>query len=365
MASFAEYPSQNMASNNHDFTLYPYQDMWNNDQTYLTSSTYADQQYLNATTFDDFQAAQAYGQPDPYSYGTSQSFSSKNNLPAPSSNYSPANSASHSFELQQPPVLSSTSDSGASAHSTMSSAMASPSMQPQPSNEWIQQEMNIIPGIVQQDNFSHDVFATTGFDFETIPVTDKGCVGELSAISSSQQSRNVSPIKFPSFPTPFDCLRDSNNFASFPANGTWSNSMNMLPATRVEIPPSVASSLTPHSESISPSESVFKSPSTPASATSPVLERVRGKRQASVALPAPKRARGTSPLTQAMSYDESDLPARPNAPPPTFTSPFFSQSSGSFVPPLELSCPSPTPTFRTLLFSWSLLWLRAWNIMLT
>ncbi|KAK3720133.1 hypothetical protein LTR37_003957 [Vermiconidia calcicola] len=329
-----------MASNNHDFTLYPYQDMWNNDQPYLRSSTYADQQYLSATTFDDFQAAQAYGQPLPYSYGAEQSFHSKSDLPAPSSNYSPANSASHSFELQQPPVLSSTSDSGASAHSTISSAMASPSMQPQPSNEWSQQHMNMLPGVVQQDNFSHGVFTTTGFDFETIPVTDKGCVGELAAISSSQHSPNVSSINFPSFPTSFDTLRESNNSASFPAHGIWSNSMNVLPTTRVDSPPSVAASLTPQTESVSPSESVFKSPSTPASATSPVLERVKGKRQASVALPAPKRARGTSPLTQAMSYDESDLPARPNAPPPTFTSPFFSQSSGSFVPPLELSYPS-------------------------
>lgn len=341
MATFADYPQQTMASNN-DFTLYPYQ--WNDDQSYLPVSTYSDQAYMNANAFDPYQTTQGFPQMDQFSFGMDQTFQSKSTLQPPSPNYSPANSASHSFDLH-PPILSSTSDSGASVPSTISSAMGSPSVQPQPSNDWSQQQnMGMLPGIVQQDNLGQDVFATTGFDLETIPVTDKGCVGELTAISSSQQASNVSSSNF-SLSSSFDLLRDSGSYSQTVGMDNWSMPLNALPAGSVGQPMlSIPSQTAPGGDNTSPSDSVFKSPTTPASAaaTSPVIERVKGKRKASVAAAAPKRVRGSSPLNQAMSYHESDLPQRPQAPPPTFTSPFFTQSSGYFVPPLESSCPSPT-----------------------
>ena len=119
MATFAEYQQQTMASNN-DFPLYPnQQDLWNYDQTYLPTSTYADTSYLNGTTLDSYQTTQAF------EFAFDPSFHTKN-LQPPSSDYSPANSASHSFESQHLPILSSTSDSGASVTSTISSAMGSP-----------------------------------------------------------------------------------------------------------------------------------------------------------------------------------------------------------------------------------------------
>eukprot|EP00918_Siedleckia_nematoides_P069435 GHVU01151472.1.p1 GENE.GHVU01151472.1~~GHVU01151472.1.p1 ORF type:complete len:618 (-),score=66.94 GHVU01151472.1:15-1868(-) len=161
MATFAEYPAHTMASN--DFTLYPYPEAWDQDQTYLPTSTFADQSYLNATSFDSYQNHQSYAPlQDQYDYSGHQTIEQSKRY------HSPANSASQSFDYQHP----STSDSGASVQSTISSAMGSPSTQPQ-SSDWAQQSMNIFPGIVQQ---SDSLFATSSFDFETITVTDKGCV---------------------------------------------------------------------------------------------------------------------------------------------------------------------------------------------
>ncbi|KAK3058084.1 hypothetical protein LTR09_001161 [Extremus antarcticus] len=345
MATFAEYQSQTMASNN-DFQLYPYPDMWNQDQSFLPTSTYQDQSYPTSTSYDSYQSQQPYAQPDQFTFGTEQSFLPKHNLQPPSPNYSPTYSASHSFSFDlQPPVLSSTSDSGASIQSAISSAIGSPSAQAQASKDWSQQQsMSMLPGIVQQDSMGHDVFATTSFDLDTIPITHKGCVGEFSHISSSHLLSSVPPLDTSMFATSFDLLRDPGTFAPTTGDLMWPLQPTALPATNCERALSLVSNLAhQHSnriESLSPNDSVFKSPTTPASATSPVLERVRGKRKASVAQSTPKRARAASPLTHAMSYTESDLPARPHAPPPTFTSPFFTQSSGNFVPPLELSYPA-------------------------
>ena len=334
MATFAEYQQQTMASND-DFTLYPnHQDVWNYDQTYLPTSTYADTSYLNATAFDTYQTTQAF---DPSQFAFDPSFQTKN-LHPPSSEYSPVNSASHSFDSQHLPILSSTSDSGASATSTISSAMGSPSVQPQVSNEWNQQ-MRLLPGIVPNDGLNQDFFST-GIDMDTIPVTDKGCVGELTTISSSRQLQSAPVFSF-SYPSSFDLLRESGPLSQQNAGDVWSLPAQPQLALDVQTPSEVTPRPNEGFGSVSPNDSVFKSPSTPASAASPVFERVKGKRKSTIALPAPKRARGSSPLNQAMSYHESDVPQRPQAPPPTFTSPFFSQSSGNFVPPLELSCPSP------------------------
>lgn len=182
MATFAEYPHHTMASN--DFTLYPYPEAWNQDQTYLPSSTYADPSYLSSTTFDSYPNQQSYAPlPEPFDFLGQQTLEQSKNFRAPS----PANSASNSFEYQNPPALSSVSDSGASVQSTISSAMGSPSVQPQ-TNEWSHQSnAHMFPGIVQQ---SDGMFSTSSFDFESVPVTDKGCVGESAAISSSRSTNN-------------------------------------------------------------------------------------------------------------------------------------------------------------------------------
>lgn len=317
-----------MASNNNDFPLFPYPADWN-DQSY---QPYPDQSYMTSNTFDSYQTYPPYTQPDQFSFGQDNTFQSKGH----NTYNSPAHSATQSFDVQQPPAFSSTSDSGASAPSTISSAMGSPSIQPQSGNHWGQQHhMGMLPDIVHPDGLGHDVFASTGFDIETIPVTDKGCVGEFHNISSSQQAQSVFPFDFSSHPSSFDFLRDTGSFGQ-------EQVQSQLPFTTTAQSVSMPLVITPpNRDSMSPSDSNFKSPTTPASATSPVLERVKGKRRSTVTHGVSKRPRGSSPLTQAMSYNEADLPARPKAPLPTFSSPFFSQSSGNFVPPLESSCPSP------------------------
>ncbi|CAK3884382.1 C2H2 finger domain transcription factor crzA-like [Lecanosticta acicola] len=169
MATYAEYPAQAMASN--DFTLYPYPEAWNQDETYLPTSRYADPSYLSATTFDSYPRQHSYAPlPEPFDFLGQQALDQcKQRLQAPRL----ADSASHSFEYPNPPALSNVSDSGASVHSTISSAMGSPPTQPQ-AHEWGHQHgAHMFPGIVQQTD---GLFSNSSFDFETIPVTEKGCV---------------------------------------------------------------------------------------------------------------------------------------------------------------------------------------------
>ncbi|USW47342.1 Putative Zinc finger C2H2-type [Septoria linicola] len=162
MTTFADYPAHTMASN--DFTLYPDPESWIQEQSYLPTSTYPDQTYLSTTSFDSFSVQPSF---------SSQAYSQlgfEQPAEAAKDRYrSPAQSTAHSFDYHNPPQFSATSDSG---HSTISSAMGSPSAHPQHS-EW-SSNLNLFPDIVQQHD--SNIFATTGFDYVTIPVTDKGCV---------------------------------------------------------------------------------------------------------------------------------------------------------------------------------------------
>ncbi|KAI7083222.1 hypothetical protein KC356_g7763 [Hortaea werneckii] len=176
MATFSEYQQPVMTSDN-DFTLYSYTETWN-DPSFLMPA-YADQSYAGATTYDSFTAQQAYAQPDQKHSMFTQSYQpAQNHLRPQSPNYSPSNSASHSLDYQNAPILSSTSDSGASAQSTISSTMGSPSAQAAASNDWQQRaSMSMVqPSIVQQENVGQDFFAPTGFDVDMIPIANKGCV---------------------------------------------------------------------------------------------------------------------------------------------------------------------------------------------
>jgi len=200
MATFSEYQQPIMASDN-DFTLYSYPETWN-DPSFLMPA-YPDQSYAGTTTYDNFPAQQAYAQPDQKHSMFTQSYqSAQNHLRPQSPNCSPSNSASHSLDYQNAPILSSTSDSGASAQSTISSTMGSPSAQASASNDWHQQaSMSMVqPSIVQQENVGQDFFAPTGFDVDMIPIANtKGCVDATSPTSSEFKSPDtpapsVSPV---------------------------------------------------------------------------------------------------------------------------------------------------------------------------
>ncbi|KAK3643335.1 hypothetical protein LTR56_010291 [Elasticomyces elasticus] len=210
MTTYAEYQQQTMASNeNNDFQLFPY--TWTGEQTYLPTTTYDDQGYIYSTASDSYAAQQAYAHPvqDQFTFNTDSFQPSKNHLQAPGSTYSPANSASHSFDFQNPPMLSSTSDSGASVQSATSSGMNSPHQQ---SNDWSQQtNMNMLPGIVHHDNVAQDLFATTGLDYETIPVTDKGCV-DPSLIQPTYSPTQYTGAQFPDMAV----MQQTHTLPSFP-----------------------------------------------------------------------------------------------------------------------------------------------------
>lgn len=315
-----------MASN--DFTLYPYPEAWNQDQTYLPTSSYADPSYLSATTFDSYPTQQSYAPlPEPFDF-VGQFDQSKHHLQAPS----PAKSASNSFDYPNPPALSSVSDSGASVQSTISSAMGSPSAQPQ-TNEWSHQQHNahMFPGIVQQ---SDSLFSTSSFDFESIPATDKGCVGESTNISSSQQIPATAFSNFNPSHLPNSAHR---NHMHFPIGATTSPKSDRTVLSPLELAIHARSN---NIHSFKSGDNAFRSPTTPASATSPVLERVKGRRRTSTTPPSSRNNRTASRLTLATVYDESDIPPCPEAPSPILSSPFFSESNGSFILPLESSCPS-------------------------
>jgi hypothetical protein len=166
----------------------------------------------------------------------------------------------------QPPVLSSTSDSGASIQSGMSSHMGSPSAQPQQMNDWNQQ-FNMFPSIFQPDN----MIPTSMFESGTISGEAKiGCVGELSKVSSSHD---------------FAFLRSSVHNT---AGDAWSD-LQADAANATQTAPVFSSIETGDGAygDVPTGAPVFKSLSSPTMHSfsfmprSPVLERVSGRRKVS------------------------------------------------------------------------------------
>lgn len=342
-SSFGEYSASTMSTQReNDFTLYPY----TQDQSYQSL-------YGLGTTFDSYESQPAFSYPNPdYSLNVNNNNNNNNNNNAKAKAnypYSPANSLTHSFDLQ-PPVLSSTSDSGASVHSAISSAIGSPAMGQQSVAEWTRIYSTQAPGIVPQEAYSNNMFGTTGYEFENIPALEKGpgCVGESSAISSSQPFSHASPsslsMSSPRYvPPPHAGLASG----STPSNPRSSQSGPLKRATTIDVrqqqPPSDIRS--PNAGMYAKTE--FKSPATPpsiprptAQPLSPVLARVKGERRHSNAVPQRSRMIAYS-LNQSLNQSPSLLDK--TAISPVFPSSFFSQSSGMFNAPLDFSCVFPSP----------------------
>ncbi|KAF2197846.1 hypothetical protein GQ43DRAFT_186462 [Delitschia confertaspora ATCC 74209] len=166
----------------HDFELYPNQDpqldYMTTTQPYIHSNTYMDPSAFTSSYEPMPMPALSDAHPriqdlQPYYDGIALGVK-------PNMQYSPMgspSSASHSFD-HHPPILSASSESGASVSS---SAMGSPSLNPQYDASW--NAMNghgLAPSIVQNGS---------GYEYDALAVSDKlsGCVGE-SPISSSFQS---------------------------------------------------------------------------------------------------------------------------------------------------------------------------------
>ena len=236
--------------------------------------------------------------------------------------------ADYSFD-HQPPVLSSTSDSGASIQSGMSSHMGSPSAQPQQMNDWNQQ-FNACPSIFQPDN----MVPTSMFESGTIPGEAKiGCVGELSKVSSS--------LDFSSFPSSVHNSTGEvwTDVQAGTANATRRAASQFQPifssietgdGAYVDAPTGV------DNDFVFTSPSSPTAPSLPFTPRSPVLERVKGRRQVS-AVSSSKRIFGATRSARPNSVHGGT--ERLYAPQSPTQSHFFSQSSGHFVPPLGSSCP--------------------------
>ncbi|KAK6405294.1 hypothetical protein LTR95_018784, partial [Oleoguttula sp. CCFEE 5521] len=323
MATYSEYQQQPFVTNN-DFELYSSFD-WNHDQSYLPSTTYAEQSYIPSTTYSSLQTQPAFTHQfsDAYTLGAPV----KQEVHDTASAYSPTHSAAHSFDFhQQPPVLSAPSDSGASVQSSVSSAIGSPSVHPQQHSQgWhFQQGVVLNPGIAQ-----HDVLATSGFEIDPIPIMDKTCVGEFNDFPFSFIAPSASMVQHS---LASDALASGwpNTTRYEPAMSALSTaSMSTVIAASVGSRPAL--SIQSRQQTASPNDSLFKSPTTPASASS----------HSSSMFSSPQQINASQfRFMRSESYDESELPQRPRAPQPQLSSPFFSQSSGYFVPPLGSSYPS-------------------------
>jgi hypothetical protein len=279
------------------------------------------QPYLQTTTCDD--PGFAGYPPQPYQHMNDQSFNSDHLMLHGAA--SPVKG--EFFYDNQLPVLSSTSDSGASIQS--SSNMGSPSAQPLQAHEWNNQF-----GLCDNGNLA------TGYESTTNPGNAKvGCVGEFTSVSSSHNFSFSPSSAHTSTGEPWAGPHLGSSGSStpnpyqmphvFPRRGSAATlySMESAGLGNVNMTKPAASS----TNSLKP--------------RSPVLERVKGRRR-TIALLSPNHMQVQTRLARSCSAGGDT--GRLYAPQSPIQSPFFCQSSGHFVPPLSLSRPSP---FFQFLFS--------------
>lgn len=292
---------------------------------------------------------------------------------------SPSPSISQSFD-QPSSLLSSTS--GASAQSTASSAVGSPythdTSQVSGHENWSEshQGLSIAPGISHHDRYGAELFPLPDLSSEVVFDEDKyssnSFVGESSKIfSSSVSSRtNLVPasISSSSFPQSLESAGCASPLALDTSVATRIRAIDTIPEeqcimSRTSITDPESANSTDSSTNFfrsygplhrptfsSPVQDVFKSPTTPASAISPFASRVTptsGSRPHET--PGSYVVSSTDSMTQRPSSSCSQLAfsqARPNKSPSRqghsrfnqSHSPFFNQSSGRFIAPLESSC---------------------------
>ncbi|KAI9694881.1 MAG: hypothetical protein M1822_000497 [Bathelium mastoideum] len=370
MASFSEYQNSIAVSEgNNDFVLYSTHDSYPDYMS--TSLPYTSNPYVSSTGagFEPFSVPSfptTTAQSHDFGFGaTSAPQNVKGHYPHTPAE-SPTNSANNSFD-NQPPHLSSTSDSGASVQSTSSSAMGSPSLNPAFAHEsWntLGQGLGIAPGIVH-----HDQFGTSGFDYDPV-LHDKipGCVGESSNLSSTQHAMQSTP----SSSSPAFSSVQNHQFQSqsqYSLNSFRTGPRSLVPAATAldtsmaghQSPRSASSLHTPTSANplphsglrranssglfAAPGTSGFKSPTTPASATRPRVftspKMDRRHQLSSIPESRDERKRSMStPLSGSPQVFSSSIAGHGISPSHAPQSHFFSQSSGSFVEPLQSSYPS-------------------------
>lgn len=292
---------------------------------------------------------------------------------------SPSPSISQAFD-QPPSTLSSAS--GASVQSTASSAVGSPyshAANTLPSHEqWseLRHGLGIAPEIVHNDGFAQDaMFPISGM--ENDPVFDDSklqgnFVGEsrkISSYSSSSSQPSPSISSRPAFQSfvPVHCsppsamARDTSSSERSVTIDTILEEVNnritspgqtLSPASAGSENPSFGAFQAIHENNPSSAHpSPFKSPTTPASAMSPHLsgaflpsgshQRDLSSQSGFVVVEPRLRRSPISSTERFCPYARSVQPISQDKfpiPPSQPQSPFFSQSSGRFVPPLQSSC---------------------------
>lgn len=225
--------------------------------------------------------------------------------------HSPRHSSLNSFD-PQPPVLSSTSDSGASIRSNLSSAIGSPSMSDHHNKEW-NHIQPIAPSIIHQDNFQIDTFAISGFECEPVMAPKyPGYVGESERVSSPQLFSAFSSVNV----IPVSSLSTTESPASVAAQSWRTRTENSGNAHSQRLDSPFTGPFAAHIDL--DDDACFKPPATPAS------------RIASFSA-APIETHISKPRKGSISY-----------------SPFFSQSSGTYGAPLGFSCRFPYQRFQLL-----------------
>ena len=321
---------------------------------------------------------------------------------------SPSTSMSHSLD-HAPSVLSSTSC--ASVQSTASSAVGSPYSHPTRSlsgqDQWLdpQNGLCIAPNIIQNETFGHETFSLSGIDNDQVVFEhDKfssNFVGELqevssaftstnhvmhTPVSSASNSHSLTSTTLPSASLALDTSVASHNITIDTileeANSEVGKSTGPVSPTSAvsSVNPSpITSQSTNLAGSHRQNPKPFRSPRTPASARSPSGSRASSP--FSIRRQAPRRGSSVdpgTPKTRNSPLVSSRWPHPYERPSPSqspsdhsyethFSTPFFSQSSGRFIAPLESSCsfsldlrpfsiPLKKPTLVTLFLS-RLLWL--------
>ncbi|KAI9817751.1 MAG: hypothetical protein M1827_000870 [Pycnora praestabilis] len=386
MGSLADHSGNVLANDNiHDFILYPAQESYSDmldhsrqEEGFSNHQYSLDEQYSNmaTTTYDSYECMSAYSAPRsfieaPQFYIEAPQDNATHEQYRYTSSESPTTSASHSFD-HQPPTLSS---SGASVPSAASSTIGSPysgatSHIVPSSGSWIDptnQDLLSGPSIVHNDSFCDELLVSAALEHEMIFAHDNkmpsGFVGECARVSSST-TPNVSVSSSSSV---------SQSLSTFPPslvlNTTMAGSAATIDTILYEVnneirtprsSSSPASAISPSASRYNPSRhqanspapvGMFKSPTTPASARanssprafSPAMGHKGGLRRRSVANGGVHKREHTPPVSPKPIYIPGPNPSAFQGPNGSclHQSPFFTQSSGNFVAPLQSSCWSP------------------------
>ncbi|RDW71291.1 putative metallothionein expression activator [Coleophoma cylindrospora] len=214
--------------------------------------------------------------------------------------------------------------STASAPSATSSAMGSPLSHGHgvPAPEWAPQGLGLNPGIVNYDQFgSTEYFGPPGMDPEfdlnfNAAAKSNSFVGECATVSTSKSRQHGSSVS-----SAADSFSSMSNVVTSPAD---------------QNPRSRPSPTTPPSSGRGSRDEIFRSPVSASAFSSMSPSSRRHSRALSNSVYASMSPIGRSPDMSSSPVKSEALPAYPVF----HQSPFFSQSSGNFVPPLQSSYPS-------------------------